>query len=296
VHFNRVGGSYFSVMETPILAGRKFDSRDQPEGPKAAIVNETFARRYFQNTDPIGKTFQMELPLGSPQPTYEIVGLVKDTKFLQVRKEQTSAAVRFSTNESSAMFLPIVYLAMSQDTAPPSDFRIVVRADVPSASLTPVLTRAISEVAPAASVSYDALTTYVERLLVTERLMAWVSGFFGMVAMLIASIGLYGLMSYIVTHRRVEIGVRMALGAEPRTVIRMMLAESGRLLTLGIAFGVALAAITLRYAEGLLYGLTLLDVTSFELAISMLGFASLLGAWFPARRASKLDPAVALRE
>ena len=88
VHFNRVGGSYFRVMETPILAGRTFDGRDQPEGPKAAIVNETFARRYFQNTDPIGKTFQMELPPGSPQPTYQIVGLVKDTKFLQVRKEQ----------------------------------------------------------------------------------------------------------------------------------------------------------------------------------------------------------------
>ena len=88
----------------------------------------------------------------------------------------------------------------------------------------------------------------------------------------------------------------MALGAEPRTVIRMMLVESSLLLTAGIVIGVALAAIALRYAEGLLYGLTPLDVTSFGLAISMLGFASLLGAWFPARRASKLDPAVALRE
>ena len=158
-------------------------------------------------------------------------------------------AVSFSTNGSSAMFLPIAYLAMSQDTAPPSDFRIVVRADVPPASLTPVLTRAITEVVPAASVSYGAVTTYIERLLITERLMAWLSGFFGVVAMLIAAIGLYGLMSYIVAHRRVEIGVHMALGAEPRTVIRMMLAESGRLLALGIVIGVALAAIALRYAE-----------------------------------------------
>jgi predicted permease len=296
VHFNEVGGNYFRVMQTPLLAGRTFDGRDQPDAPRAAIVNETFARRYFQNTDPIGKTFQMELPPGSAQPTYHIVGLVGDAKYLQVREERTLAAVRFSANESSTMFLPIAYLAMSQSTMPPPDFRVVVRADLPPASLTPALTRAITEVAPAAGVSYDAVTTYIERLLVTERLMAWLSGFFGVLAMLIASIGLYGVMSYIVTCRTVEIGVRMALGAEPRTVIRMMLAESGVLLAVGVAIGVALAAVALRYAAGLLYGLKPLDAISFVLAISMLGFVSLLAAWFPAWRASRLAPTVALRE
>ena len=296
VHFNEVGGNYFRVMKTPLLAGRTFDGRDQPDAPKAVIVNETFARRYFQNTDLIGKTFQMELPPGSPQPTYHIVGLVRDAKYLQVREERTTAAVRFSANESSAVFLPIAYLAVSQSRMPPPDFRIVVRADVQPASLTRALTRAIAEAAPAASVSYDAVTTYIQRLLVTERLMAWLSGFFGVLAMLIASIGLYGVTSYIVTRRRVEIGVRMALGAEPRAVIRMMLRESGLLLAVGVLIGVALAGVALRYAEGLLYGLTPLDATSFALATSLLGFVSLLGAWFPARRASKLDPAVALRE
>jgi len=296
VHFNEVGGNYFRVMKTPLLAGRTFDGRDQPDAPKAVIVNETFARRYFQNTDLIGKTFQMELPPGSPQPTYHIVGLVRDAKYLQVREERTTAAVRFSANESSAVFLPIAYLAVSQSRMPPPDFRIVVRADVQPASLTRALTRAIAEAAPAASVSYDTVTTYIQRLLVTERLMAWLSGFFGVLAMLIASIGLYGVTSYIVTRRRVEIGVRMALGAEPRAVIRMMLRESGLLLAVGVLIGVALAGVALRYAEGLLYGLTPLDATSFALATSLLGFVSLLGAWFPARRASKLDPAVALRE
>src|SRR5881397_1132167 len=192
VHFNEVGGNYFRVMGTPLLAGRTFDSLDRPDAAKAAIVNETFARRYVQNADPIGKTFQMEMPAGSPQPTYHIVGLVRDAKYLQVREERTSAVYRFSANEPSAMFLPMAYVAVSQDSAPTPDFRIVLRSGVPAASLTRVLTRAITEVAPAAAVSYDAVTSYIDRLLVTERLMAWLSGFFGVLAMLIAAIGLYG--------------------------------------------------------------------------------------------------------
>ena len=294
VHFNAVGGNYFRVMGTPLLAGRTFDGRDRPDTPRAAIVNETFARRYFPDTDPIGETFQMDVP--PPQPTYHIVGLVRDARYLQVREERTAAAARFSATESSATFLPMAYLAVSQDTMPPPDFRIVLRADVPSAGLTRELTRAITEVAPGAAVSYDAVSNYIETLLVPERLMAWLSGFFGVLALLIAAIGLYGVMSYIVTRRRVEIGVRIALGAEPRTVIRMVLAESVTLLALGVAIGVALAIVASRYAASLLYGLTPLDPASFALAISVLGSVSLLAAWFPARRASRLAPTVALRE
>src|SRR2546422_3417728 len=219
----------------------------------------------------------MELPPGSPQPTYHIVGLVRDAKLLKVGEERTSAALRFSTNESSGMFLPIAYLAVSQDSAPPPDLRIVLRSDVPPASLTHALTRAITEVAPGAAVSYDAVTNHIDRLLVTERLMAWLSGFFGVLAMLIAAIGLYGVMSYLVTRRRIEIGVRMALGAEPHTVIRMMFAECGVLLASGIAVGAALAGVTLRYAAALLYGLTPLDASSFALAIGGLGLGGGVG-------------------
>src|SRR5205814_8827016 len=145
----------FRVMGTPLLAGRTFDGRDRPDAAKSVIVNETFARRYFQNADPIGKTFQMELPPGSSPPTYHIVGLVRDARYLQVREERTAAAARFSASESSATFLPMVYLAVSQDTMPPPDFRIVLRADVPSAGLTRELTRPITEVAPGPAVSYD---------------------------------------------------------------------------------------------------------------------------------------------
>jgi len=295
VFFNEIGADYFRVMETALLAGRTFGDRERPDTPLTAIVNETFARRYFQNTDPVGQTFQMDVPR-TPNPSYQIVGLVRDTKYLAVREERAPAAARFSASESGAMFLPTVYLAMSQDTMMPPDFRIVARSDVARASLTRTLTRAITEVAPGAAVSYDAVTNYIDALLVPERLMAWLSGFFGLLAMLIASIGLYGVMSHMVTSRTVEIGVRMALGAEPRTVVRMILAESGVLLAAGVVIGVALAATTMRYAAGLLYGLRPLDATSFALAVGMLGFVSLLAAWFPARRASRLAPTIALRE
>src|SRR5438046_4368722 len=283
-------------MGTPRLAGRTFDGRDRRDAAKSVVVNQTFARRYFQSADPIGKTFQMELPPGSPQTAYHIVGLVRDAKYLQVREERTSAALRFSTHESSGMFLPIAYLAVSQDSAPPPDLRIVLRSDVPAASLTHALTRAITEVAPGAAVSYDAVTNYIDTLLVTERLMAWLSGFFGVLAMLIAAIGLYGVMSYLVTSRRLEIGVRMALGAEPRAIIGMMFAECGVLLASGLVIGAALAGVTLRYSAALLYRLAPMDATSFALAISGLGVASVFATWVPARRASRVAPTVALRE
>ncbi len=296
VHFNAVGGNYFRVMETPLLAGRTFDDRDRPEAPRSAIVNETFARRYFLNTDPIGQAFQLDVPR-TPKPTYQIVGLVSDAKFIQVRDERTRAAVRFSATESSARFLPIAYLAVAQEMIPPlPQMRIVVRADVAQESLTPALTRAIAEVAPGAAVSSDAVASYIHALLMPERLMAWLSGFFGALAMLIAAIGLYGVMSYSVTRRRVEIGVRMALGAAPRQVIRMILAESGTLLGVGVAIGAALAIVASQYAESLLYGLKPLDPTSFVLGIVVLAVVSVLAAWIPARRASRLAPAEALYE
>jgi putative ABC transport system permease protein len=114
--------------------------------------------------------------------------------------------------------------------------------------------------------------------------------------MLIATIGLYGVMSYMVTRRKVEIGIRMALGADPRTVVRMVLAESGVLLAAGVVIGVALAVVVSRWAATLLYGLEPWDPASFALASGALGFASLLAAWIPARRASQLEPTLALRE
>jgi len=158
------------------------------------------------------------------------------------------------------------------------------------------LTRAITDTSPGAAVSYDAVTTYIDSLLATERLMAWLSGFFGALAILIAAIGLYGVIAYTVSRRRTEIGVRVALGAAPGAVIRMVLAESGVMVAIGVAIGLALAIALSRYAAALLYGLTPLDPTSFAVGAIVLASISALAAWIPARRAARLAPSVALRE
>jgi ABC-type antimicrobial peptide transport system permease subunit len=191
---------------------------------------------------------------------------------------------------------PIAYLAHAQEPEPLAFLQIVIRPETALGSLKPALTRAILDATPGAAVSYDTITTYVRDSLVTERVMASLSGFFGALAMLIATIGLYGLMSYTVMRRQVEIGIRMALGADPGAVIRMVLRESGVLLLSGIAVGVLLAIVVSRSAASLLYGLEPWDPASFVLAAAALSAISMVAAWLPARRASRVPPTVALRE
>jgi predicted permease len=278
VNFNRVGPEYFKTMETPLLAGRAFGPDDRLGATPVAIVNESFAKKYFGG-NAIGRTFQIEATPGSPQPTYHVVGLVKDTKYIELRED----------------FGPIGYFPIAQDTDEAASFDLIVRASIPPASVTPSLTRAIREVAPGSTVAYELLRTYARDSLVTERLMASLSGFFGVLAMLIATIGLYGVMSYMVSKRRAEIGIRMALGADPASVVRMVLGESSALFIVGVVIGSALAVFASRWAASLLFALRPWDPVSIAVAVALLGSVSLLAAWIPARRASRVAPTAALR-
>lgn len=281
VNFNRVGADYFTVMDTPMIAGRTFGPEDRRGATDTAIVNESFARKYFgEGSSPIGRTFQLDGPPGQPQPHFEIVGLVRDTKYTDLRED----------------FTPIGYFAAAQETEVGPYLDFVLRSEIALPALTPALTRTIREVAPEATVGYDTVSAYVRDSLVTERLMASLSGFFGVLAMLIATIGLYGVMSYMVSRRKVEIGIRMALGADPPMVVRMVLGESGVLLIAGLVIGAGLAVLSARWAAALLYGLEPWDPSSFALAIGALAIVSLLASWIPARRASRLTPTTALRE
>jgi predicted permease len=293
-HFNQVGGSYFRALDIPLVGGRTFDDRDRIETPKVVVVNQAFARRFFPNTDPIGQTFQMDIP--SPQPSYQVVGVVGDTKIRQLRDDRTAAGASFTSADAGTTFLPIAYLPVSQSATPPPDLHIVIRTDLPAASVTRALTTAITDTVPGATVSYETVTTYINGLLVSERLMAWLSGFFGLLALLVAAIGLYGVMSYLVSCRRVEIGVRMALGAQPDAVVRMVLTESATLLAAGVAAGVLLAGAVSRYATTLLFGVSPIDPTSFVLGTAALAVISLLACYVPARRAAQIDPTTALRD
>ena len=279
VNVNRVGADYFKAMGTPLMAGRVFGPDDRLGARPAAIVNESFARKYLGD-NPLGQTFQFDTPGAEAQLAYHVIGLVKDTKYLDLRED----------------FTPIAYLSTAQGTEVSPFLDLVLRSDLAAASLTPSVTRAVREVLPGATVAYDSIETYVRDSLVTERLMATLSGFFGALAMLIASVGLYGVMSYLVNRRKVEIGIRMALGADPRMVIGMMLRESAILLVWGVVIGAVLAAFATRWATTLLYELTPWDPASFALGVVGLGLVSLLAAWLPARRAARLAPTIALQD
>ncbi len=279
VNMNRVGTDYFKAMETPLLAGRTFGPEDRLGTAETSIVNEAFAKKYFGGASPIGRTFQLVMGVGEPRPHYQVVGLVKDTKYQDLREA----------------FTPIAYFPAAQETQAGPFLDFVVRSDLPLASITPAITRTVRDVAPGSTVAYQSMETYVHDSLVTERLMASLSGFFGILAMLIATVGLYGVMSYMVTRRRVEIGIRMALGADPRRVVRMVLGESGVLLLAGMVIGVGLAIAASRWAASLLYGLDPWDPTSLVMAVIALGLVSFIAAWIPASRASRLAPTIALR-
>ena len=280
VNINRVGGDYFRTMGTPLVAGRAFGAEDRLGAPDAAVINEALARKYFGTENPIGRTFQLDSSPGDESPHYQIVGLAKNTKYQELRED----------------FTPIAYFAAAQEKEWSPSFDLVARSSLPLASVTPNLTQAIREVAPNSTIAYDSISAYVRDSLVTERLMASLSGFFGMLAMLIATIGLYGVMSYMVSRRQVEIGIRMALGADPRTVVRMVLRESGLLLAVGVIAGIALAAVASRWAASLLFGLESWDPASFAVGGAALGVVSLFAAWIPARRASRLAPTLGLRQ
>jgi predicted permease len=287
VNFNRVGVDYFGLMETRLIAGRPFGPEDRLGAARTAIVNESFARKYFAGADPIGRTFQIDFGPGEPRPHHTIVGYARDTKYTDLREP----------------FTPIAYLPMAQETAYAPYLDLIVRTDLPPTSLEPPLTRAVLDVVPNATVAFASVRGYVREGLALERLMASLSSFFGALALLIASIGLYGVMSYQVMRRKVEIGIRMALGADPARVVRMVLGESGLLLAAGVAAGLALAVTLARYADSLLAGFAPLlfelepsDPLSFTSAAVVLALVSLAAAWIPARRASRVAPTAALRE
>jgi putative ABC transport system permease protein len=280
VNFNSVGAGYFDALGIRLVAGRNFDARDTPQSPRVAIVSESFVRKFLAGRDPLGQSFQIEPAPGQTPPFIRIVGIVKDTKYADLREP----------------FTPLAHVAATQEERPGPNLTIVVRASTSLAPVTAAATRAVAEINPAITVQYQSMKTQVEQSLLRERLMATLSGFFGGLAVLIATIGLYGVMSYMVARRRMEIGVRMALGADGGTVVRMIVREAAALLGAGLVIGAILSVFAARAAETFLYGLKPGDPSTIALSMAGLAAVTLLASWVPARRASRLPPTVALRE
>jgi predicted permease len=279
-NFNRVGPGYFRTMGTGLLTGREFDDRDSLAAPKVAIVNEEFMAKIFSGKNPVGHTFRVEGEAGKPDPVYQIVGVVRNTKYHELRES----------------FLPIAFVPMAQDDDTGTGMTYVLRT---SGSLRDVFSGVKTEIAavhPEIGLEFRVLTTQLKDSLMRERLMATLSGAFGVLAGLLATLGLYGVIAYMVARRRNEIGIRIALGADRARVIRLVLREAGLLVVGGLVVGACLALWAGKAAGTLLFGLKPNDPSTIAAAMALLVCVALMASYVPARRAARLDPMQALRE
>ena len=277
---NTLSPGYFQTIGTPMLAGRDFNDGDTATSVKVAIVNEAFVRKILDGPkDPLGKRFRIHLPPGKPRPLYEIVGVVKDSKYQDMHEE----------------FLPFMYFPATQEEKPGPEDQILIRSSLPLTSLLGSLKETIGNMNPSIDVEFKVLKTRIHESLLQDQLMATLSGFFGFLAALLAAIGLYGVISYMVVQRTKEIGIRMAIGAERTDVLQLILREAGFLTLTGLVIGAGLALASAQAAKSLLYGLKPRDPITLVAAVVVLSAVAAFASFLPAYRASKLDPLIALR-
>jgi len=277
--FAWVSPEYFETMQIPLLTGRGFNDRDTQMSPHVAVVNEAFMRRYLAGMSVAGKTIRTNAENSYPETEYEIVGLVKDTKYTDLREPTP----------------PMVFAPADQcPDLSPWAILLIRFSSPPSVAITAVKEK-ISGVSPVIKTEVHILQTDIENSLGRERLMAVLSGFFGALASLLAMIGLYGVVSYIVAARKNEIGIRMALGASRGSVIGIIVRQTLMLLGVGVGAGLVLSLAAARGANSLLYGLEANDPLTLFSAAGFLAAVALAASYIPAYRASRVDPMNALR-
>ena len=279
VYFNEVTDGFFAALGTPLLAGRDFNESDRPVGPRVAIVNETLARKFFRGASPLGKHYRLVMH-DSLGPPIEIVGVVKDAKYRTLREET----------------LPTVYLAKNQEEKPGTFANYQLRTVGPASALIPAVKSMIAGVNRSISLELTPLADQVAASLARERLLATLSGFFGGLALLLATVGLYGTLSYSIARRRNEIGIRIALGAAQGRVIRLILGEVTKIVMLGVTLGAVAALMSTRWVTSFLYGLTASDPRIITGSVLVLGVVGLAAGALPAWRAARVNPIAALRE
>ena len=281
VLFNGVSPGYFKAMGTPILVGRDIAESDRQGGPGVVVVNEAFAKKYFNGENPVGKTFTiLGFTATRPDRPMEIVGMVADTKYQRLREAAQ----------------PIMYGAFAQEREHNSGSRIAIRtAGAPMQSRNAIV-QAIAGVNKDIAIDLKPLDEDLGANVLQERLVATLSGCFGVLALLLAALGLYGVMSYTVTRRRNEIGIRMALGAEPGSVVSLVLKNVAMITVAGLIIGSLAAVGTGRFINALLYNLAASDATMIVMTAVTLAAAAAIAGYLPARRAARIDPMAALRE
>jgi predicted permease len=277
--FNAVGPGYFETMKTPLLAGRDFTTQDTASAPRIAIVNEQFAKVVFGGGNPVGRMFRNQAPAGEPEPEYRVVGMVRNTKYYGLREE----------------FKPIAFVPVAQDENFSDSITYMVRSQVPLGATMAGLRDLMTEMQQGLLIEFRVLDEQVAQSVLRERLMATVSGAFGVLAIVLSAVGLYGVMAYMVARRRNEFGVRLALGASAEHVLALVFSEAGRLVVIGLVCGAVGAYFAARYAQSQLYGLQFNDMRTLAAGCGVLALTGALAALVPALRALRFDPATVLK-
>jgi putative ABC transport system permease protein len=280
VYFDAVSPGYFQTLQIPLLAGRDFGDSDTARAPQVAIVNEGFAHTYFGNTDPIAKTFGVRQDGGRPNRVLRIVGLVGNTKYRDIHDEP----------------VPIVFVPPYQLPQGSTDSTFVVRSHAAAASLILSLKDTAAKNSPAIVLTFSVLRTSVLEKLTRERLMATLSGVYGALATVLAMVGIYGIVSYMVIRRSVEMGLRIALGAAMASVLGIVMREATSLTAVGLFVGSIVAIALARAARTLLYGIKPVDPWTLIIAIAGLLTIVLAASLPSALRAASVHPMQVLRE
>jgi len=279
VFFNFISGGYFPTLHTPLLEGRNFNGRDTESSMRVAIVNQTFVHKFFPHSTALGQYIRTDDSPGKKAPDIQIVGIVRDSKYESLREDAYSQA-----------FFPASQIPKAADT---ENFELRVER-YPFGFISAVQDT-VRQLNKGISLDFRSLETQVNDSLVQDRLLATLSTFFGGLALLLAMIGLYGALSYLVTIRRAEFGVRIALGAGPASILSLVMKDVAVVLGGGVAAGAFTSLLTVRLLQKMLFGLTAYDPTTMLAAVGLLSAVALLSGYLPARRAMRVDPMVALR-
>ena len=277
--FTYASDSYFATMGIPLLTGRHFTNEDTNDSPFVLIVNQAFIRRYLGNTPPIGQPVHVMPEPQYPERTYQIIGTIPDTKYGSLREETPPMA--FAPAAQFPLTAQGPGLAMMIASSSPAVIRDVRRA--------------IGAKYPNMVLQFYDFQQNIRDDLVGDRMMAMLSGFFGVLAALLVVVGLYGVLSFFINQRRNEIGIRIALGAGRWQVVRLVMRDTAVMLLAGVLAGTVLALLAGRTASSMLFGLQSYDVATLAFAFLLLAAISSLASWLPARKASRLDPVAALR-
>jgi predicted permease len=276
--YRAASANYFSAMGIPLIRGRFFRESDGPDALHVAVVSQSVVKRYWPNEDPIGKQIQFGNMDGDLR-LMTVVGVVGD-----VRDEGLDVDIR-----------PTIYANCMQRLSAAVQFVVVARGKIDAASLIAAMRREAAAVDPDMPLKFETLSQVIAGSLDQRRFSMVIVAAFASAALLLAMVGLYGIMAFVATERTMEIGIRMALGAQRGDVLRMILRQSFAIVLLGVGAGLTAAFGATRLLGNLVYGVKANDVTTYGAVILLLSGAALLASWIPARRASRVDPVVALR-